>query len=150
MQSHKRLLGIGTMVKRSITVGILGCLLLVSAGCIFKKSNTHVVPMKPTTTTPAKATFIPPPDSAITVEQMRSWLACNHLLDSLSYLYQDSFKTEDPARRLTYQDDFIKAQDKICIRCGLGGGYTEYAWILNNAGSARNKAILDSVGMASY
>jgi hypothetical protein len=89
--------------------------------------------------------FVPPADSIISAEQMKSWSGCNPLLDSLTYRYADSFKTEDPAAFLRYQDDFITAQNKICVRAGLPGGYDEYKWILQNMGIAKNRTVLQSV-----
>ncbi len=94
-----------------------------------------------------KVEFVAPADSSVSVAQMRGWIACNPLLDSLAYLYQDSFKTEDAAARLKYQEEFMQAQDEICVRAGLSGGYEEYRWILVHAGHPRNKAVLESAGV---
>jgi hypothetical protein len=90
--------------------------------------------------------FIPPADSIVTTTQIKAWMSCNPLLDSLTFRYADSFKTTDPALRLRYQEDFSKAQHKLCIHAGLPGGYKEYTWILKNSGNPKNKAVLDSVG----
>ena len=76
--------------------------------------------------------------------------ACNMLLDSLSMFYQDSFKTKDAALLIRFQEDFSKAQDKICLRAGLAGGYNEYLWILKNLGNPRNAKLLDSLKMTVY
>ena len=76
---------------------------------------------------------------------MKAWLACNPVLDSLTIMYSDSFKTKDPKLRMRYQKDFTKAQDKICVLSGLSGGFIEYKWILTNMGNPKNKPVLDSV-----
>ena len=89
-------------------------------------------------------------DSSITVAQMQKWLQCNPRLDSLSYLYLDSFKTEDKELRMHYQQKFIEAQNKICVQQGLIGGYNEYVWILRNSGKRQNKKVLDSLNLATY
>lgn len=92
-----------------------------------------------------KIAFTPPQDSSISVEQMKKWLNCSSRLDSLSDVYLDSFRTENPESRMRYQRDFIKVQDLICIQQGLLGGYDEYVWILNNSGNKKNKAVFDSL-----
>lgn len=92
-----------------------------------------------------KIAFTPPQDSSITVEQMKKWHSCNSRLDSLSDVYLDSFRTENPESRMRYQRDFIKLQDHICIQQGLLGGYDEYVWILNNSGNKKNETIFDSL-----
>lgn len=94
--------------------------------------------------------FIPPADSSISVHQMKSWIACNPLLDSLTIMYADSFKTEDPSQRMRYQEIFSTAQDRICVLSGLQGGYREYKWVLKNVGNPRNRQILDSVNAGIY
>jgi hypothetical protein len=94
--------------------------------------------------------FVPPADSAISVDRMKSWSSCNPLLDSLTFRYADSFKTEDPATLMRYQEDFINAQDKICIRAGLPGGFQEYKWILQNMGLEKNRPMLESVNAQSF
>lgn len=98
-------------------------------------------------TTPQYIPFVPPSDSSVTRTELESWMDANPLLDSLSYLYRDSFQVEEPATRLRLQHDFVRAQDKICVRVGLSGGYQEYVWVLKNAGNPRNKALLDSLGL---
>lgn len=94
--------------------------------------------------------FTPPADSTISIKQMTSWQRCNPLLDSLTFRYTDSFKTEDPEALLRYQDDFIAAQNKICVRTGLPGGYREYRWILRNMGNKKNKMLLESANAQSF
>lgn len=81
---------------------------------------------------------------------MKAWFACNPLLDSLTLMYSDSFKTNDPSLRMRYQDDFSAAQDKICAFRGLSGGYKEYKWILNNMGNPKNKTSIDSANAGIY
>ena len=92
-----------------------------------------------------KIPFTSPPDSSITTEQMRKWICCNSRLDSLSEVYLDSLRTENPERRISYQSDFTKIQDTICIQEGLPGGYEEYVWILKNSGNKKNKVLFDSL-----
>lgn len=94
--------------------------------------------------------FIPPADSLLTFKNLKAWSACNPLLDSLTYLYADSFKTEDVSLRIRYQDDFKTAQDRICLRTGLAGGYAEYKWILKSMGNKKNKPALDSASIQSF
>ena len=94
-----------------------------------------------------KIPFTPPQDSSISIEQIRRWLSCNSRLDSLSNVYLDSFRTENPESRMRYQRDFIKIQDHICMQQGLSGGYDEYVWILNNSGNKKNKAVFDSLAI---
>jgi hypothetical protein len=88
--------------------------------------------------------FVPPADSLITLQQIKAWSLSNTYLDSLAFRYADSFKTNDPTHRIRYQEDFIAAQNQICVRAGLRGGYAEYTWIIKNSGNPKNKPILDS------
>ena len=99
---------------------------------------------------PQPQPFVPPIDSAISTAQMMAWRTCNPLLDSLTFRYADSFKTQDPAALLRFQEDFLAAQDKICVRAGLTGGYVEYKWILQNIGIARNRSILESAHAQTF
>lgn len=131
---------------KTVPTVMVAAMLCIIAGCAKKESATQNVSFPKE----QQAAFVPPADSSVTAEQMKKWLACNSFLDSLSYMYQDSFKVENPARRLACQDDFVKAQNRICVRCGLSGGYEEYLWILNHAGYWRNRPVLDSLGIASY
>jgi hypothetical protein len=43
----------------------------------------------------------------------------------------------------TLQEDFLKAQDKICKLAGFAGGYTEYKWIMGAIANPRNKELLE-------
>jgi hypothetical protein len=97
-----------------------------------------------------KAEFVVPADSAVTTDRMKKWLQCNPYLDSLSVLYEDSFATEDAARQTRIQEDFVKAQDMICVRMGLPGGYAEYLWVLQSASNPKNAQILDSLKLTAY
>ncbi len=115
------------------------------SGCMTKKEEIVETP-----SALRKTPFSPSPDSTITVEQMRIWLSCNPRLDSLSYLYIDSFSTEDAERRLGYQRNFISLQDTICFQQGLTGGYEEYIWILRNCGNRKNKHILKSLSLTTF
>jgi hypothetical protein len=94
--------------------------------------------------------FVPPADSTITPQQIKAWTRANEFLDSLTQLYSDSFKVEDPVKRMHYQDAFSSAQDKICVINGLSGGYKEYKWILNNIGNPKNKAVLEAAGVTVH
>jgi hypothetical protein len=94
--------------------------------------------------------FVPPADSAISTAQIQAWSRCNPLLDSLTFRYADSFKTTDPAATIRYQDDFITAQDRICVKAGLAGGYKEYKWILQYMGIEKNRSILQSANAQSF
>ncbi len=122
------------------------CLLvLLFSGCMTQKEETLE-----TQTTDKQTPFSRSSESTITVVQMNKWLSCNPRLDSLSFLYIDSFKTEDAQRRLDYQRNFISQQDKICLQQGLTGGYEEYIWILKNSGNRKNKAILKSMNLTTF
>lgn len=135
------------MIRFIITV-VAGSILIGSLGCETKKKpvvqNASVTPATPPKPVIKKVEFIPPSDSLITATQMKSWLACNTLLDSLAIMYGDSFKTDDPQKRLRYQDDFSAAQDKICVLSGLTGGYKEYKWVMDNIGNPKNKAVVEA------
>ena len=99
---------------------------------------------------PEVTAFEPPADSLITLERMNAWLLSNTYLDSLAFMYSDSFKTLDPALRIRYQEDFTSAQNKLCVRAGLPGGYKEYTWIMKNSGNPKNKNVLDSANTAVH
>lgn len=129
---------------------LICCVFLVAVDCS-KKSDTAPVPVPaPKTAELNKIPFNPGPDSLITVSQMKVWLSCNPRLDSLSYLYKDSFQVKDPEARLRYQINFIKAQDHICLQQGLAGGYEQYSWIHKNCGNPKNKPVLDSLELKSF
>jgi hypothetical protein len=89
-------------------------------------------------------------DSTITVAQMKKWLSCNPYLDSLSYRYIDSLKTDNPDIRLRHQTNFMMLQDSICFEQGLSGGYDEYIYILKSSGKKQNRKILDSLGIKIF
>jgi hypothetical protein len=97
-----------------------------------------------------KIEFVPPADSSMTIEQIKKMNPCNVLLDSLSTFYQDSFKTRNAALLTRFQEDFSRAQDKLCLRSGLAGGYVEYLWVLKNLGNPRNAKLLDSLHLKVY
>lgn len=94
--------------------------------------------------------FIPPSDSVITPAQFTNWKSCNQLLDSLTFRYADSFKVEDPVAIIRFQEDFINAQDRICVRAGLSGGYREYKWVLQHMGIEKNRPLLQSANAQSF
>ncbi|MBN1760435.1 MAG: hypothetical protein JW863_19055 [Chitinispirillaceae bacterium] len=137
---------------------ICAAVIFLTVGCKEKPSentgttsgNTLVAGSKEKTEQQKPVPFTPPADSAISVDQMMAWSTCNPLLDSLTFRYADSFKTEDPAALLRYQEDFITAQDRICVRAGLPGGYHEYKWVLQNMGLDKNRAILESAHAQSF
>ena len=130
----------------------------ISIGCLFfsigcddkktsKKHNTVPAEIKKVIT---KIEFIPPVDSSITSAQIKNWLGCNPMLDSLAIMYADSFKTESAQMRLRYQDDYSSAQDKICVISGLRGGYTEYKWVMENISNPKNRSVVESANAAVY
>lgn len=125
------------------SVIVLGLTLASLGGCQKRETATPALP--PPTREVRKVPFVPPADSSITAEQLRKWLACHELLDSLSFRYADSFKTNDAERRLVYQQDFTQAQDRVCVLAGLSGGYHEYQWILAAIGNPRNRQLADSL-----
>jgi hypothetical protein len=133
-------------VKKSVFITLLAMVLAGLSVCQEKKTVEKQVPQAE----PQKVEFVPPSDSLVSIEQMKKWLLCNSYLDSLSIIYKDSFAVSDAARQTRYQEDFLKAQDKICVRVGLTGGYTEYFWILKSIGSPKNKKIVDSLKLTTY
>jgi hypothetical protein len=136
-------------MKRFFIVGILSAFLLF-LGCQQKKKTPAQAPLPAAPVALKKIEFVPPADSSMTIDQIKKMNACNVLLDSLSIFYQDSFRTKDAVLLTRFQDDFSKAQDKICLRAGLAGGYTEYLWTLKNLGNPRNAKLLDSLKMTVY
>lgn len=133
-------------MKKSVFIVLLAMMLAVLSACQKKKTVEKQVPQ----VEPQKVEFVPPADSLVSIEQMKKWLLCNSYLDSLSIIYKDSFAVNDAARQTRYQEDFLKAQDKICVRVGLTGGYTEYFWILKSIGSPKNKNVVDSLKLTTY
>jgi hypothetical protein len=113
-------------------------------------SQTAPTPIKTQKEEIKKTVFFPPSDSLITSEQMKHWLGCNPLLDSLAIMYADSFKVENAQARLRYQYDYSAAQDKICVLSGLQGGYKEYKWIMDNAGNPKNKSVIEAAHATVY
>jgi hypothetical protein len=128
-------------------LGLLSLVLIVSSACQKKAAVPKQIHR---TAEPQKQEFVPPSDSSVTMDQMRKWMQCNPYLDSLSIMYKDSFATGDAAKQTVYQEHFLTAQDKLCVRVGLGGGYTEYLWILKNIGNPKNAAVLESLKLTSY
>ncbi|MBD3346751.1 MAG: hypothetical protein GF401_16975 [Chitinivibrionales bacterium] len=127
---------------RKIVIVFCALIMLFSLGCQKKEKKIQTAAVSNEL---QNEEFTPPADSTVTKAQLEKWLECNPLLDSLSFHYQDSFKTENAAERIRHQEDFAKAQDKICVRAGLKGGYEEYLWILQNSGNPKNKDVLDSL-----
>ncbi|HEX7510660.1 MAG TPA: hypothetical protein VF335_05130, partial [Chitinivibrionales bacterium] len=91
--------------------------LCVIFGCREKNKVMETPPPQET----KKINFVPPADSILTLGQIKKMKDCDGLLDSLSIFYRDSFKTKDAILLSRFQDDFTKAQDKICLRGGLAG-----------------------------
>lgn len=117
--------------------------LLLGCGAQKKSEETPQQQVKPV------PKFVPTADSSLTAEQVSLWKQCNPLLDSLTYFYSDSFKTEDPISKLRIEDDFMKAQNRICKLAGYPGGFKEYSWVSECLGNPRNKDILDSLDIKS-
>ena len=135
-------------MKQCLIIIIISLLLPSCKRKTADQPSTPPRPEKPVATLPVP--FTPPEDSTISMQQITSWKECNPLLDSLTYRYADSFKTEDATARMRYQDDFITAQNKICVRAGLRSGYDEYKWILQNMGNSKNRALLDSINVQKF
>jgi hypothetical protein len=133
-------------VKKKLFVVLAAVLLAVLFSCQAKKTVEKPAPQPE----PQKVEFVPPADSAVTMDQMKKWLACNSYLDSLSIIYKDSFSVNDAAKQTRCQEDFLRAQDKICVRAGIAGGYAEYYWILKNIGNPKNQKIVDSLKLTTY
>lgn len=130
-----------------LLAAVLSCVIACAACSCHKKETA---PISEPATELKKIEFIPPTDSTLTTDRMKKWLLCNPYLDSLSILYKDSFATADAAKQTKIQEDFIKAQDRICVRVGLPGGYAEYLWILKAAGNPKNERALDSLKLTAY
>ncbi|MCL2689389.1 MAG: hypothetical protein FWE57_06035 [Chitinispirillia bacterium] len=113
----------------------------VFAGCQPKEEDFHVEPPAPRAVQAPR--FVPTADSTITARQLRLWKDANPVLDSLVYFYRDSFAVADPVNKLRLQEDFLKAQDKICKLAGLTGGYIEYKWIMGAITNPRNRELLE-------
>lgn len=94
--------------------------------------------------------FTPPKDSSISPKQASNWNTCNDLLDSLTIRYADSFKVDDAVAILRYQEDFISAQDRICVKAGLKGGYQEYKWILLHMNVEKNRSVIQAVNAQTF
>jgi hypothetical protein len=129
---------------RLIVVALLAALCLLAIGCGKKKAP----PPLPAAT--QEGPFAPTPDSTLTALQVERWLKCNTALDSLSFAYQDSFKVEDPAKKVQYERAFISAQNAACLTSGLRGGYEEYRWVSGALANPRNKALRDSFDLPVY
>jgi hypothetical protein len=123
---------------------------LIGICIIIGCQKKHIVPQTSAPPEIKKIEFVPSADSSVTIDQIKKMNLCNFLLDSLSIFYQDSFKIKDAVLLTRYQEDFSRAQDKICLRTGLAGGYNEYLWLLKNLGNPRNAKILDSLKLTVY
>lgn len=132
-------------IRMKFHIIALCALSLLLFSCTLKKEEMVETPAQL-----KKVPFTPQSDSSITIDQMRKWLSCNKRLDSLSFTFLDLFKTDDSELRLQYQQNFIAAQDMICVQQGLTGGYEEYVWILRNSGNRKNKKVLESLNLTPY
>ncbi|MFP4014862.1 MAG: hypothetical protein ACLFVQ_12305 [Chitinispirillaceae bacterium] len=127
---------------RVLILSVMSALLL-GCGAQKKSEETSRQQVKPV------PKFVPTADSSLTAEQVALWKQCNPLLDSLTYFYSDSFKVEDPTAKLRIEDDFFKAQNRICKLAGYPGGFKEYNWVSDCLSNPRNKRILDSLDIRS-
>ena len=127
---------------------LLSILIFFCIFCVCQKKNNAPQTLSPSEI--KKIEFVPLADSSVTIDQIKKMNLCNSLLDSLSIFYQDSFKIKDAVLLTRYQEDFSSAQDKICLRTGLAGGYTEYLWVLKNLGNPKNAKLLDSLKLTVY
>jgi hypothetical protein len=138
-------------VQRFPKTAIFLACLFFSFSCENKKSVPVTKTISPAIAKEIKKIeFLAPADSSITAIQIKNWLACNPMLDSLAIMYADSFVTENAQMRLRYQDDYSSAQDKICVLSGLPGGYIEYKWVMENIGNPKNKSVVESANAAVY
>ncbi len=133
-------------MKNVLPAAIVLFIAIIFCGCQKKTPVPEPVPQAEV----KKIPFAPPADSALTIDQMKKWLQCNQYLDSLSILYKDSFSGTDAVRQVTVQEDFVKAQDRICVRVGLPGGYAEYLWALKAASNPKNAMTLDSLKLTAF
>ncbi len=99
---------------------------------------------------PDEGPFVAAADSSLTAVQIGRWVAANRALDSVSFAFQDSFRSEDPEIRRKAQADFPRAQEQACLAAGLRGGYQEYRYVTESLPNPRNKALRDSLGVRLY
>ncbi len=139
-------------VKRNsiITFSIIGLAILTVCQKKPKNEISSILPVAEEKQEVIKVNFNPPADSLISSTEIKNWLACNPLLDSLAIMYADSFKTESAQTRLRIQEDYSAAQDKICVISGLQGGYKEYKWIMENIGNPKNKETIEAAHASVY
>ncbi len=133
-------------MSKVIPLVLLCTMVVLTCGCQKNASASK----QTVTAEPHKVKFVPPSDSSVTTDQVKKWILCNTYLDSLSILYKDSFLVSDAAKQTRYQENFVKAQDRLCVRVGMSGGYAEYLWILRNIGNPKNKRIVDSLKLATF
>jgi hypothetical protein len=133
-------------VKKAACISALCALVICALTCQKKEPAAQHAPAAE----PSRVEFVAPADSIVTIDQMKKWIECNVYLDSLSFLYKDSFSVNDPAKQMACQDRFVKAEDRICVHLGITGGYPEYLWILRNLSNPKNKRIVDSLKLATF
>ena len=150
-KNHRRLVLFENILsKERIMRMILPVYILIAVSIFIGCQKKHSTPQSVVRSETKKLNFVPPADSSETIDQIIKMNACNLLLDSLSIFYQDSFKTKDAVLLSRYQEDFSRAQDGLCFRAGLPGGYNEYLWLLKNLGNPKNAKLLDSLKMTVY
>jgi hypothetical protein len=144
----------GKVLLRSTIITAILTVSLVFCGCesIAKKSAPQPLPervvvphakaARAAAAAPLAPPFVPPSDTVVSEQRFRVWRECNLILDSLAFFYSDSFKISDVVHTLRIQDDFRKAQDRICRRAGLPGGYAEHRWITENINHPINRVLL--------
>jgi hypothetical protein len=131
-------------MKTALSLVICFFILPISPGCGEKHEN--ICTKKPSAVSMAEpVSFIPPSDSAISPARMTAWFNCNAGLDSVSDLFTKSLTADNAAVTDSVRTIFRSAQDGICIKKGLPGGYREYRWILDHIGSSKNKTVYDSL-----
>lgn len=131
---------------------VIGSLLLFSSCQNSPKKTVTVQASLPETVKKEikKQQFIPSADSSITLQQLKCWSSCNSMLDSLSIMYADSFKTASAQERMRFQDAYTSAQDKICVIKGLAGGYKEYKWVMETMSNPKNRVAVESAKMSVF
>jgi len=137
-------------MKSTIIVLIACALAFTAVSCKKKTPPPSQKPAVQQDMHARKINFILPADSIVSIDKMSKWLQCNPYLDSLSHRYRDSFAVKNSAQLTRYQETFTKAQDLICVRVGLLGGYDEYLWILRATANPANTKILDSLKLTLF
>jgi hypothetical protein len=109
-------------------------------GCAQKKNHDAEKERNTVTIT----AFVPPQDSSFSRPEMTAWFACHRPLDSLSEIFTRTLANDSTLEHEQAMKQFASAQDTICARCGLAGGYAHYRWITEHLGTPRNSRLYDS------